>query len=256
FNPGLVLVSAGFDAAQGDPLGGYHVTPEGYAHLTHMLMSLAGGRVLILLEGGYNLTSISDSMAMCTSVLLGDPPPSLVVPLPPPHHCALATISDVIRQQAPYWQSLRIKIPESVRAGVPSPKHRGKRSSQDRKSDKQSLPAAGEEVSTDTLYVVDPLPWCPHLDAVKAFPHSGIDVFQPCGDCGSDTENWICLTCYQVCCGRYVNEHMVIHGATLEHPMVLSFSDLSVWCYLCESYVHHQNPTVDCYRQGTAPLKG
>ncbi|XP_047221732.1 histone deacetylase 6 isoform X2 [Girardinichthys multiradiatus] len=361
FNPGLVLVSAGFDAARGDPLGGYHVTPEGYAHLTHMLMSLAGGRVLILLEGGYNLTSISDSMAMCTSVLLGDPPPSLVVPLPPPHHCAMATISDVIRQQAPYWQSLRIKIPESVRAGVPSPKHRGKRSSQDRKSDKQSLPAAGEEtehglaelmqglasldicqtsvnqspleptptpletatikvkgdmksesensqsagtmqsqtvavaapeldpagmgpkarearvdsgrgqepcegenepaaegacgwskpqvsleltcsteMGGDTLYVVDPLAWCPHLDAVKAFPHSGIDVFQPCGDCGSDTENWICLTCYQVCCGRYVNEHMVIHGATLEHPMVLSFSDLSVWCYLCESYVHHQ----------------
>lgn len=50
FNPGLVLVSAGFDAAQGDPLGGYHVTPEGYAHLTHLLMSLAGGRVLLILE--------------------------------------------------------------------------------------------------------------------------------------------------------------------------------------------------------------
>lgn len=50
FNPGLVLVSAGFDAARGDPLGGYQVTPEGYAHLTHLLMSLAGGRVLIILE--------------------------------------------------------------------------------------------------------------------------------------------------------------------------------------------------------------
>ncbi len=50
FNPGLVLVSAGFDAARGDPLGGYHVTPEGYAHLTHLLMSLAGGRVLLILE--------------------------------------------------------------------------------------------------------------------------------------------------------------------------------------------------------------
>lgn len=50
FNPGLVLVSAGFDAARGDPLGGYNVTPEGYAHLTHLLMSLAGGRVLLILE--------------------------------------------------------------------------------------------------------------------------------------------------------------------------------------------------------------
>lgn len=107
------------------------MTPEGYAHLTHMLMSLAGGRVLLILEvsvvkvilvnsdgpngtevsvsrqGGYNLTSISDSMAMCTSVLLGDPPPSLAMPLHPPHHSAVATINEVIRHHAPYWRSLR-----------------------------------------------------------------------------------------------------------------------------------------------------
>ncbi|XP_014833025.1 PREDICTED: histone deacetylase 6 [Poecilia mexicana] len=336
FNPGLVLVSAGFDAARGDPLGGYQVTPEGYAHLTHLLMSLAGGRVLIILEGGYNLTSISDSMAMCTSVLLGDAPPSLATPFPPPHHCAVATIRKVIRQHAPYWRSLRITIPELVQLALPSPKHRGKCSSQGRKSDKRPLPPAGQEMegveqltqglaslditqapptpqepptmevkgdvesklensqsaeslqtqsvtmaaaesdpkggagsgegaeptsegacgwskpqvsleltySTemggDTLYVVDPLPWCPHLDAVKPLPPSGVDVFQVCSDCGSDSENWICLTCYEVCCGRYVNEHMVTHGAVSEHPVVLSFSDLSVWCYLCESYVHHQ----------------
>uniref|UniRef100_A0A3Q3IMY8 Histone deacetylase domain-containing protein n=1 Tax=Monopterus albus TaxID=43700 RepID=A0A3Q3IMY8_MONAL len=109
FNPGLVLVSAGFDAARGDPLGGYNVTPEGYAHLTHLLMSLAGGRVLLILEGGYNLSSISDSMAMCTSMLLGDPPSSLVTPFPPPHQSAVATINEVIQHHAPYWRSLRIQ---------------------------------------------------------------------------------------------------------------------------------------------------
>lgn len=48
-------------------------------------------------------------MAMCTSVLLGDPPPSLVTPLPPPHHSAVATINEVIRHHAPYWRSLRIR---------------------------------------------------------------------------------------------------------------------------------------------------
>ncbi|XP_068454722.1 histone deacetylase 6 [Clinocottus analis] len=315
FNPGLVLVSAGFDAARGDPLGGYHVTPEGYAHLTHLLMSLAGGRVLLILEGGYNLTSISDSLAMCTSVLLGDPPPPLVRPLPPPHHSAVATINEVIRHHAPYWMSLRIRIPESARSSLPAMKHRGKRSSKGkgRKSETSSthkppLPSAGqddaatergleqltqglagldigqttaihtpatsnvvggarpkvrlsqEEVTCEgkttpeqsqsaespllqpeaPLYVVEPLSWCPHLDAVKPLPPSGIDVFQSCQDCGSDAENWTCLTCYQVLCGRYVNEHMVTHGVVSEHPMVLSFSDLSVWCYLCESYVHHQ----------------
>lgn len=60
-------------------------------------------------QGGYNLTSISDSMTMCTSMLLGDPPPSLGTPLPHPHHCAVATINEVIRHHSPYWKSLRIQ---------------------------------------------------------------------------------------------------------------------------------------------------
>lgn len=47
-------------------------------------------------------------MAMCTSMLLGDPPPALVTPLPPPHHSAVATINEVIRYHVPYWRSLRI----------------------------------------------------------------------------------------------------------------------------------------------------
>ncbi|GFO21282.1 histone deacetylase [Plakobranchus ocellatus] len=50
FNPELVLVSAGFDAAIGDPLGNYRVTPAGYGHMTHMLMGLANGRVGLILE--------------------------------------------------------------------------------------------------------------------------------------------------------------------------------------------------------------
>ncbi|KAM9855309.1 histone deacetylase 6 [Aulostomus maculatus] len=363
FNPGLVLVSAGFDAARGDPLGGYLVTPEGYAHLTHLLMSLAGGRVLLILEGGYNLSSISDSMAICTSVLLGDPPPSLVTPLPPPHHSAITTINEVIQHHARYWRSLRINVPESVRAALLSPKNPGKPGSKgkSRKSgqssiDKPPLPPTGQEDMTAdrsleqltqglvslsishnsanktpavsspvgvaspkshdcpvkltcegkgeavsskvppeesqsaetaqvtpemaapggeaatgagvepeeegacgwskplgalelmcgaqldgaAMFVVDPLSWCPHLDAVKPLPPSGIDIFLPCQDCGSGAENWICLTCYQVFCGRYINEHMVIHGVVAEHPLVLSFCDLSVWCYACEAYIHNQ----------------
>ena len=44
------LVSAGFDAAAGDELGGCEVTPAGYAHMTHMLSSLAGGKVIVALE--------------------------------------------------------------------------------------------------------------------------------------------------------------------------------------------------------------
>jgi histone deacetylase 6 len=43
-------VSAGFDAADGDDLGECHVSPEGYAHMTHMLCALANGKVVAALE--------------------------------------------------------------------------------------------------------------------------------------------------------------------------------------------------------------
>ena len=69
FNPHLVVVSAGFDAALGDPLGECTITPGGYAAMTHMLRGLAGGKLVLALEGGYNLRSIARSMAACVRVL-------------------------------------------------------------------------------------------------------------------------------------------------------------------------------------------
>ncbi|XP_070646734.1 polyamine deacetylase HDAC10 isoform X8 [Bos indicus] len=50
FDPELVLVSAGFDSAIGDPEGQMLATPECFAHLTHLLQVLAGGRVCAVLE--------------------------------------------------------------------------------------------------------------------------------------------------------------------------------------------------------------
>lgn len=71
YDPELVIVSAGFDAAIGDPLGHYALTPEIYGHFTHWLSSLANGKIILCLEGGYNVNSISHSMVMCTKALLG-----------------------------------------------------------------------------------------------------------------------------------------------------------------------------------------
>lgn len=78
FAPELVLVSAGFDAARGDAMGECDVTPRGFAALTRQLVALpsAQGRIVLVLEGGYHLPSLSASVAACVDALL-DPDPSL-----------------------------------------------------------------------------------------------------------------------------------------------------------------------------------
>uniref|UniRef100_A0A8C7FE88 Histone deacetylase n=1 Tax=Oncorhynchus kisutch TaxID=8019 RepID=A0A8C7FE88_ONCKI len=74
FSPDVVLVSAGFDAVEGhqSPLGGYNVTAKCFSHLTKQLMKLAGGRVVLALEGGHDLTAICDASESCVAALLGD----------------------------------------------------------------------------------------------------------------------------------------------------------------------------------------
>lgn len=68
----------------------------------------------------------------------------------------------------------------------------------------------------------------------------------PCVECLSTAENWYCLHCYQVLCGRYILQHMLCHHIQTQHPLALSFSDLSVWCYGCEAYI--DNPQLFIYK--------
>eukprot|EP00245_Coleochaete_scutata_P014866 TRINITY_DN6433_c0_g2_i1.p1 TRINITY_DN6433_c0_g2~~TRINITY_DN6433_c0_g2_i1.p1 ORF type:complete len:681 (+),score=171.23 TRINITY_DN6433_c0_g2_i1:191-2233(+) len=110
FAPDLIIISAGFDAAAGDPLGACEVTPAGYAHMTSMLMSVTQGRVLVVLEGGYNLRSISASVAAVTQALLGDAPSPLTGVAP--SDSAMETIAEVCTVQSRYWPGL--VIPEVV----------------------------------------------------------------------------------------------------------------------------------------------
>jgi histone deacetylase 6 len=105
FNPDLVIISAGFDAAEGDMLGGCHVSPAGYAHMTHMLMSLAGGKVVACLEGGYNLRAIARSALAVTRTLMGEPPDRLPEGLEASTG-AVDVCNLVIRTHSAYWQCL------------------------------------------------------------------------------------------------------------------------------------------------------
>ena len=107
FRPEIVLVSAGFDAAEGDLLGQMRVTPNGFAAMTARLRALDGGRLLLALEGGYNLDAIAASAAACLRVLLGEDEP---VPADRPEERlspqAERALDRVRRAQAPFWREL------------------------------------------------------------------------------------------------------------------------------------------------------
>ncbi|VDK34179.1 unnamed protein product [Taenia asiatica] len=80
FAPDVVLVSAGFDAAagHGSALGGYEISPGAFAWMTRQCMSLAGGRVGLVLEGGYVASVTADCVATClNALLLPNPPPAV-----------------------------------------------------------------------------------------------------------------------------------------------------------------------------------
>ena len=58
--------------SQGDPLGGMNLTPELYGHLTQRLARLAEGKLVLALEGGYNLRQTAECAAECAKVRLRD----------------------------------------------------------------------------------------------------------------------------------------------------------------------------------------
>ncbi|KAL8922771.1 MAG: hypothetical protein Q9172_003448 [Xanthocarpia lactea] len=109
FNPDLVIIAAGFDAAVGDQLGGCFVTPTCYAHMAHMLMSLAKGKLV----GGYNLASISKSALAVTRTLLGEPPDRIEETRPT--KSGAATVDMVRVYQRRFWPCLASETKTSTK---------------------------------------------------------------------------------------------------------------------------------------------
>ncbi|KAL8195254.1 hypothetical protein R6Q57_025657 [Mikania cordata] len=62
----------------------------------------------------------------------------------------------------------------------------------------------------------------------------------PCNRCHHPAENWLCLSCKDVLCSRFINKHMLEHYQQHNHSLALSYSDLSVWCFSCNSYLDAQ----------------
>ncbi|MEW6673105.1 MAG: histone deacetylase [Thermodesulfobacteriota bacterium] len=124
FSPELILVSAGFDPHYNDPLGGMRVTPEGFAGMTRSILDMAEhcchGKVVMTLEGGYDLEGLRDSVRAVLMELAG---------LQQSDTAAIVAAADpaklkyvrwrVRRVLGKYWKSLQLS-PEENRATAPS----------------------------------------------------------------------------------------------------------------------------------------
>jgi len=77
FNPQLILVSAGYDSHWADGLAMMQVTTTGFAQMARIIKQLAdelcNGRLVLSLEGGYNLTALTTSIKATFDMLLGNP---------------------------------------------------------------------------------------------------------------------------------------------------------------------------------------
>ncbi|KAL5544609.1 hypothetical protein UlMin_008393, partial [Ulmus minor] len=113
FNPDIILISAGFDAAVHDPLGGCCVTPYGYSVMLKQLMSFSHGKIVLALEGGYNLESIANAMLACVEVLLEDKPliGSLVAD---PLESTWRVIQVVRQELSAFWPALAKELPKKL----------------------------------------------------------------------------------------------------------------------------------------------
>lgn len=107
FGADLLLVSAGFDSHREDPLASMEMTAEGFAALVDLLQGVAeeicGGRMILFLEGGYNLQALGDSVRHCLEVVIEGRPGKR-------DWGRSAAFQDywrqALRQLGPYWKSL------------------------------------------------------------------------------------------------------------------------------------------------------
>ncbi|CAH9075609.1 unnamed protein product, partial [Cuscuta epithymum] len=61
-------------------------------------------------------------------------------------------------------------------------------------------------------------------------------VVTPSNECQHPSENCLCPSCKQVFCSQFMNKHMGEHHQRMNRTIVLSFTDLLVWCFSCDAY--------------------
>ena len=114
YRPQLILVSAGFDAHEKDPLGGMNLTEDGYEYMVKVLMRSAwltcAERLILVLEGGYHLGALRNSVKRilyclsshdpCRNLCIGSPELTTLT------YTFRARLRDVLAFAGRYWPSL------------------------------------------------------------------------------------------------------------------------------------------------------
>ncbi len=107
FRPEIILVSAGFDTHRDDPLGGMAVSERGFARMTRILMEIAesvcGGKLLCVLEGGYDLTALANSVETVLTELKGTSALNTDRSVENPSRAIEDVVSRVKQTLKPYW---------------------------------------------------------------------------------------------------------------------------------------------------------
>jgi acetoin utilization deacetylase AcuC-like enzyme len=109
FRPECIVVSAGFDAHEEDPIGGMRMTAGGFGRLTARLCGVAeqdaGGRLVLVTEGGYHLRALAESLAASLAAMAEGAAP----PVPRPggdRRRGRVAVEQARAAQATYWRGL------------------------------------------------------------------------------------------------------------------------------------------------------
>ena len=109
FAPDMLLVSAGYDAHDRDPLGGMQVSTGGFARMDRVLRDAAdrccAERLALVTEGGYDLEALEACLAGTLDVLAESPAPPAASDSGSTRR-AEAALEQVRRAQAPFWPAL------------------------------------------------------------------------------------------------------------------------------------------------------
>jgi acetoin utilization deacetylase AcuC-like enzyme len=109
FEPDLIVVSAGFDAHERDPLGGMRMTTAGYGRLTSRILAAADelceGRALFVTEGGYDMRALRECIEVVIAEASGSASAAEAVSSPPSAR-GERTIRKVKQVHASRWRSL------------------------------------------------------------------------------------------------------------------------------------------------------